>query len=254
MSFATFTLNFVGVITLEKIIYHPKIGDVRYIKSTRAKRISIAVRLLKGVVVTVPNHTSYADAEHFVDSKCEWILKSKKKIEQVEQQQTVFTLDNEYRTKFRTLKLIPEVRKNLRLHVSNEYIEIYYPQQLPVTHEGVQNAIRQAMEHTWRIEAHEYLPNRLSTLAQQFGFTFKKVLIKNTRSSWGSCSFDDTISLSLHLMHLPDELIDYVLLHELCHTIHKNHGAGFWALLDRVTKGQAKQLAKLMQKYSTRVY
>ena len=216
--------------------------------------MSIAVKLIKGVVVTVPYSVSYEEAERFVKEKHDWILKSKAKVEKVEQQQTVFSNEDEYRTKFRTLKLIPDNRTNLYLHVSEKFIEIYYPKNLPVTHEGLQETIKRAMEHAWRIEAHEYLPTRLKELAQKFNFRYSKLTIKNTRSFWGSCATNNSITLSLHLMHLPDYLIDYVLLHELCHTIHKNHAKGFWDLLNRVSAGKAKELANEMKQYSTRVY
>jgi predicted metal-dependent hydrolase len=239
---------------LEKVVHYPEVGDIKYVKSKRAKRINISVRLLKGIVVTVPYHSSYTEAERFVKEKLDWIIKTKNKIEKVEQNQTVFTNDDEYRTKFRTLKLIPEERKNLRLHVSDNFIEIYYPQYLLVTHAGVQDAIKRAMEHAWNIEAHEYLPSRLNDLAQQFDFVYNKLTIKNTRSFWGSCAPDNSITLSSHLMHLPDKLLDYVLLHELCHIIHKNHGKEFWALLNQVTNGQARLLAKEMRKYNTQIY
>lgn len=55
-------------------------------------------------------------------------------------------------------------------------------------------------------------------------------------------------------MNIPDNLIDYVILHELCHTVEKNHGPKFWKLLDHVTNGNAKLLAKEMKKYSTRFF
>lgn len=80
-----------------------------------------------------------------------------------------------------------------------------------------------------RREAKEYLPKRLDELAKQFGYKYCKVSIKYMRTRWGSCSFRNNINLNLSLMELEEKLIDYVLLHELVHTVEKNHGEGFWA-------------------------
>ena len=104
----------------------------------------------------------------------------------------------------------------------------------------------------WRIEAQSYLPTRIHQIAQQLGLKYGTVTIRNSRSRWGSCSVRNDISLSLHLMKLPDALIDYVIIHELCHTIHKNHGPRFHQLLDRLTGGQDRTLRRQLKAYSTR--
>ncbi|MGL5914578.1 MAG: M48 family metallopeptidase [Bacteroidales bacterium] len=95
-----------------------------------------------------------------------------------------------------------------------------------------------------RILAKEYFPPRVAMFAERYGFLFNKISIKNMRSRWGSCSSRNNLNFSLYLMHLPNELIDYVILHELCHTVHHNHSVHFWKLLDFCTQGQARQLAK----------
>lgn len=69
------------------------------------------------------------------------------------------------------------------------------------------------------------------------------------RSKWGSCTARGDINLSLYLMMLPDELIDFVLLHELCHTVHHNHSAQFHALLDRLCEGNEKALSKQLHNF-----
>ena len=85
-----------------------------------------------------------------------------------------------------------------------------------------------------RAEAKAYLPARLRELADLNGFRFNQVRIKHNVSNWGSCSVKGNINLNLNLMRLPEELRDYVMLHELCHLKHLNHGPQFHALLESV--------------------
>ena len=79
--------------------------------------------------------------------------------------------------------------------------------------------------------AHKILPKRLDELAQRFGFKYRKVFIKNQKTVWGSCSYMNDINLNLNLVALDSEFIDYVILHELTHTVHKNHQKAFYNLL-----------------------
>lgn len=96
-----------------------------------------------------------------------------------------------------------------------------------------------------RAEASAYLPGRLAMLASAHGFSYGKVTIKHNLSNWGSCSSKGNINLNLCLMTIPEELRDYVMLHELCHTKEMNHGPGFHALLESVCPGHRGLAARL---------
>ena len=85
-----------------------------------------------------------------------------------------------------------------------------------------------------RAKAKRKLSRRLNYLSAKYGFTYNRVFIRNQRTRWGSCSHKDNISLNMKLIRLPDELIDYVILHELVHTRFKNHSKQFWDELDRI--------------------
>ena len=74
-----------------------------------------------------------------------------------------------------------------------------------------------------RHEALRVLSKRLAALAARYGFSYTRVTVRDMRTRWGSCSSERRISLALSLMTLPEHLIDYVLLHELCHTVEINH-------------------------------
>lgn len=102
-----------------------------------------------------------------------------------------------------------------------------------------------------RRQAKEVLPARVALWAQRFGFRYGRVTIRATRSKWGSCSAENNISLSLYLMTLPGHLVDYVIIHELCHTVHHDHSPHFHALLDRCLGGREKALRRELRAYST---
>ena len=81
------------------------------------------------------------------------------------------------------------------------------------------------------ISGSQFLINRINELADKYGFIFNKVSIRNQKTRWGSCSKNNNISLNIQLMRLSNSLIDYVILHELVHTIVKNHSILFWNTL-----------------------
>lgn len=85
-----------------------------------------------------------------------------------------------------------------------------------------------------RRKAKEELPPRLAVLAARYGFVFNKVTIKHNATNWGSCSSKGNINLNLNIVRLPRVLQDYVLLHELCHLRHQDHGHAFHLLLEHV--------------------
>ena len=78
------------------------------------------------------------------------------------------------------------------------------------------------------------LPQRLAELATRYGFVYNKVTIKHNATNWGSCSARNNINLNLNVVRLPKVLQDYVLLHELCHLRHHDHGHAFHLLLEHV--------------------
>lgn len=98
-------------------------------------------------------------------------------------------------------------------------------------------------------EARELLVSRLHQLAERHGFSFKRVSIRRQRTRWGSCSAANNISLNLKLSLLPDELRDFVLVHELVHTKIKNHGQKFWRKLEEIIPG-ARLLDRQLKAYS----
>jgi predicted metal-dependent hydrolase len=100
-----------------------------------------------------------------------------------------------------------------------------------------------------RPAARKRLVDRLDYLALKHGFQYNRVFIRNQKTRWGSCSGKNNINLNVNLVRLPDELMDYTILHELVHTRVKNHGKRFWAQLERLL-GDAAKLDRALNDYN----
>jgi hypothetical protein len=99
-----------------------------------------------------------------------------------------------------------------------------------------------------REDARKILNQRLSELAAEHNFEYNRVFIRRQKTRWGSCSSKNNINLNMNLLHLPSELVDYVLLHELTHTRVKDHSSNFWDELETVCPG-AKKKRRRLKKY-----
>lgn len=229
------------------------IGVITLNKSKRARHVSIRVKPRTGVMVTVPIGVDYEKAIEFVHKKTDWISRQLERTKKMEGKQTVFTRDMEYSTRSHRLVFSPWQKKKIEVTVYNGIIKIKFPAGMADNNSILQEMIRKGIVEALRREAKKYLPKRVEEFAAKNGFTFNRVSIRNSKTRWGSCSSRNNINLNLHIMRLPEKLADYVILHELTHTVHKNHGKEFWSLLTEIT-GDGKGLAKKLRTYDIQIF
>ncbi len=236
-----------------KVYYFENIGEVSFLKKSSSKNIRITIKPDQGVKVTYPNYVSLTKAFHFVEEKSEWINKSLEKIKLLEKPHTHFIPGIVFTTNNHKLEFSKHNALGMKVKVKNGTITVLYNNQQQVTSDIGQQLIRKGIIQALKIEANEILPLRVSYLANKYGLNYKSIRVKNLKSRWGSCSSVNNINLNIHLVRLPVHLMDYVILHELVHTVHKNHGKQFWMLLEKLS-GNARDLAREMKEYRTQVY
>jgi predicted metal-dependent hydrolase len=235
----------------EKTVFIPPVGQVLLRKNPRSKRIKLYVKPNRQVIVSLPYLVRYREAERFAASHIPWILKQLTKYDHL---LPTFEPGSVYYTKSHLVKITEKDGEKITVKTSGEVVSVFIPAGTDTNSKPFREIVEKVITEVYRREAKQYLPDRTAELAQQFGFRFNKVTVRNNRSNWGSCSGKNNISLNLNLMKLPGHLIDYIILHELAHTIVKNHGEKFYALLDKVTDGEARQLSKEIKGYSTYAY
>lgn len=99
-----------------------------------------------------------------------------------------------------------------------------------------------------RESAHLMLASRVGFLNEHYGFTVRRISIRNQKTLWGSCSASGNLHFNYRLYFLPVHLQEYVVVHELCHLLHHNHSKAFWRLVER-TLGDYKERDRELKKY-----
>lgn len=233
-----------------KYINIEQVGQVSFIINERSGRIRLSVKSDGEIVVSMPPSVLYREAIRFAESKTDWILKQQSRIQAG---LTLFAPESCFKTKFHKLAITKGNTDRVYNRVGNGVIQIFIPEKVNHEQPKVQEFIKRTLVDVMRWEAKIYLPKRLKELSEKHGFKYQNISIKNTKTRWGSCSSTNNINLNLHLMRVPEQLIDYVILHELVHTVVKNHGEKFWLLLEQVYPG-ARKADKEMNNFRTQTF
>lgn len=230
----------------QKIFTIAGVGDVTVVKRRRSKNLRISISPAGNVRVSIPQWTPYITGVRFAKSRADWIN------QHLENVGVTALFDGCLIGKRHELKFTNTVgrRESICTRVSNNVILV--STNLPWNSTEVQQSALKACERSLRDEAKQALPKRVATLASLYGFHYSDVKISKLSSRWGSCSSRGVLTLSYFLIQLPQEMIDYVILHELVHTQHMHHGKIFWDTLSKILP-DARQMKKSIHNYKPRV-
>lgn len=203
--------------------------DYKIVYSSR-RTLAISILPDATVIVRVPHRTSGKTIEKLVSDKSGWIMKHTENIRNKNAGNPHRKYVDGEKHLFRGNESALRIVKSAKPYCifSDSIIELGTP------YPGNSAAVRQILYQAYRREANKIFPETLKEIIREkesYGFKVSRLNIRTMKSRWGSCSNRGAISLNTELIRLPDRFTRYVILHELCHLKHHNHGTGFYELL-----------------------
>lgn len=212
----------------EAIVFDGK--PVRLIRSNQRKSISIQIKPQAPIQVRCPLITPTWHVMDFLNQKKDWINKHW----QTPAAKTGIKADESYLFLGEPLKL-KAVMTPLKTVFFSRHVDslmVHLPEALWIEYrEQDLTDFRSQFLKFYHREAVTLILDRMKIWQERTGLRPKKVAFRNQKTRWGSCSSSGTISLNWRLIAAPLEVIDYILVHELCHLQHMNHSSKFWSLV-----------------------
>jgi len=217
----------------------------------RKKNIAIVIDPVKGIVVYAPILVSEAQIHAFVEKQSHWIIKhwhsnqsNKAKIEysSLKTGSKIYFLGQPYTL----LVEIATLKQKKSLCVFNEeeaQMLVFISNRVPP--EGLTECIFLCLKSWYIKQAEAFLTMRTQYYAKCLGVTPNKILIRSQKARWGSCDRDNNIRYNWQVMTGPPAVIDYLVVHELCHIRIRNHSKSFWRLVATVMPDYNEHRAKL---------
>lgn len=209
----------------ELIVDH-EVVDYRWVRSRRRRHIHLVVDESDGLQIRTPWHTTIDEVESLIARQTDWVRRALALHAQRQTERTQLVNGTRLPLMDDELELALGIGRRPRASRRGNLLMVQVP-------EPQEKLIRDALEHWYREQAKILLSERLYRLAAAHGFSPGSVTIRGQRRRWGSCNSKGDINLNWRLTLLPSELVDYVLLHELCHLEHMDHSHAFWAAVRR---------------------
>lgn len=226
-----------------KIFDIDRLGSITFSKHRTAKAIRIRINGSE-VKVTLPAWLTYSVAKAYVVKRTDWILANRKPVNNLYSGAKI--------GKDITLSLINGSSSRFSTKLKETELIIKIPAEISINSPEAQNKISKFVKKALQKQAYDILLPHVRTIAQETNSTVKSIEIKDLKSRWGSCSSRNELTFSIYLIQLPWPYINYVIYHELAHTVHHNHGAGFWKLVENF-EPRFKQLRREMKHFSPQI-
>lgn len=211
---------------------HLNIGDYKIPyeerRSSRTRRITMTI-LEDRIRVSAPRNVSAKQVKELLYAKQEWILKHWLAARDVQEGQRRKYGDGEhfpYRGYTIELKIKDHPRKTMQVLLDGQVLWVYLPEDLPNEDRALN--VRAAMLTWYKAQARRVLTDKLDEHTKRMNVTYNEFRLKEQKTRWGSCSGKGNINLNWRIILAPDEVIDYLIIHELAHLTYLNHSDKFW--------------------------
>jgi predicted metal-dependent hydrolase len=203
--------------------------------TSRRATVGIEIRKPTGLLVRAPENLDEGYLASVLHKKAEWILKHLARLEAGQQEKpkltggmTLLYLGRNYR-----LDLVTKgSEESINVALKGRRIRVTAPKTESTL--SPDRKIRAALVNWYRERAREILGARVAALSQEIGVAPKRIVIKDQRRRWGSCSRTGTLNLNWRIVMSPARIVDYLVAHELCHLRVPNHSLAFWQALETV--------------------
>ena len=219
--------------------------DVVFSRRKGTRHLRISIKSDSTILLTAPHIVSEKKAVEYLLSKKDWIEQHIKPTAKFE--------DNSLIGKGGRVIILTEniEAPSVRVHKYDVIVKVASLDQ--VQEPELQKKIATSADKSIKKQAEVLLPQRLEQLSKKYGISYRSSSVRKLKSRWGSCDSNNDITLNMYLIQLDWSLIDYVIVHELVHTIHKHHQSEFW---DEVTKilPEHKELRKRLKEHKTTAF
>jgi predicted metal-dependent hydrolase len=190
--------------------------------SKKAKYLQLRITSRNQLELIIPKRYSIKDGERFIQDKIDWVKKYHEKLIDLPGKKEFYLFGE----KIYVEQSFNFFLKKHKLKSRKNVLMIESPENTKIT--------KGELYHFYlRKKAKEYFPERTKYLSGKSGLNFNTINIRGQKTRWGSCSSKGNLSFNYRLLQFRKEVIDYVIIHELCHTIELNHSVKFWRLVEK---------------------
>lgn len=194
------------------------------------KSMKIEVKENEEIIITVPINCSKEEVDKLIQKKKKWILDKIDIIrnrEKLNKDEILYLGDKK------------KVKINVQKYIKREFV-VYDNDTFIINVKNEENIIK-IIKRYFNKELSEIIKERINIYQGYFVEIPKKISIRDMKSIWGSCSRDNSLSFNLKLIMAPIEVIDYVIIHEMCHMKEKNHSKKYWSEVGKILPDYQKE-------------